>query len=556
MKLYFYCSSGSLLEYFTMNKIVCNDYLSRKNRKIINSLGLSSSKFLFLTNKKLLSEKRMTGFDKDFMEIPAILEISVSEEDAKLFPVIVLDDKGETAKDFIMLSDLSKSYTGIFVLGEISFTYVSRIIFENDNVRDDIYRPSQDLYFPEHLYTVVDNTFDEDCNVDLIMAAGEELDKKYDGLDVGAIVSKRNKFTSIVLNMILETKAWPFGLRHKANFDDITAGLLGITDKLDDITGGQYSRLKDEEYKDWILERINDPEDTSSLAVFLRVMIGQLIPLTTTSFAKADFDNVRNAVYEEVSKIYNDNQLRMLLNKVDAIEKLVYGSTDTSLEKMLADMPEQLHVLKALTFFLRAPQSALKLADGLATYRAEPDVCRYAWIMFSALNGIEPIPAEKKGLSHVMRIAETKAIELCPVEHMIRKVSEDNNLSGSFDLMIEEQVTAALVRKLLLSEEYINRIPDIIKAFAANRVLSKGFKEKKYKIIKNPFLGELPQSDYLSQLEVEDFIAKLQSLTKKSKVQYDVEKFLADYIEDEKTFDVLYKKDEDFWRRLYKYRDK
>ena len=49
MKYYLYCSSGTLLEYFTLNKIVCNDYLSMKNRKVISSLGLINSKFLFLT---------------------------------------------------------------------------------------------------------------------------------------------------------------------------------------------------------------------------------------------------------------------------------------------------------------------------------------------------------------------------------------------------------------------------------------------------------------------------------------------------------------------------
>lgn len=43
---------------------------------------------------------------------------------------------------------------------------------------------------------------------------------------------------------------------------------------------------------------------------------------------------------------------------------------------------------------------------------------------------------------------------------------------------------------------------------------------------------------------------------KLEKPQYDTEKFLADYIAEEKSFSALYKKDEDFWKRIYKNRNK
>ena len=75
-------------------------------------------------------------------------------------------------------------------------------------------------------------------------------------------------------------------------------------------------------------------------------------------------------------------------------------------------------------------------------------------------------------------------------------------------------------------------------------------------MIKNPFLVGIPAGDYIAQIEAEDVITKIQEAIKKAKPQYDTEKFLADYIAEEKSFSALYKKDEDFWKRIYKNRNK
>lgn len=556
MKLYFYCSSGSLLEYFTINKIVCNDYLSKKNRKVIPSLGLASSKFLFLTPQKLEQQCRMVGFEKDYTEIGAVLEISITEEDAKNIEVLVVDKEGVVAESYSKVSELPEEYLGIFVMGEISFSYVTSIIFDNDNAKDDIYRPSKDLYFPEHLYSVVDDSFIDVIDTDKLFETAKLLDERSVELDVVTSIIKRNKITAIVLNTILETKAWPFGTKHKANFDDITAQLLGVSEKLDDLTEGMYSKLKDEELIDEILQKIDSEDNVKSFALFFKSLISELIPMVSGTFAQEEFDAIKDKIMASLSDKYNEAQIREIENKLRLIEELVYGTSNIGLEKLLSELPEQYAVLKALIFFLRSPQSALKLADGLSVYKAEPDTCRYAWIMFSALNGIEPISAEKTGNAYIMNIAERKAMEMISVEHMIGALSTENIPEEKLVLTIEEQVSAELVRELLLSDEYADKISDLIKLFASNKVLAKGFKDKNYKMIKNPFTVKLPEGDYIAQTEAEDIVAKIQEAIKKAKPQYDTEKFLADYIADEKSFSVLYKKDEDFWKRIYKNRNK
>lgn len=556
MNLYFYCSSGSLLEYFTINKIVCNDYLSKKNRKVIPSLGLASSKYIFLTPRKLDQKTRMTGFENDYMEIGAVLELTISEQDATNIEAIVVDSEGVISEDYIKLSELPEEYLGVFIIGEISFTYVSSIIFDNDNAKDDIYRPSKDLYFPEHLYSVIDDSFTDTIDINKVMDAAKKIDEKNSDLDVVTTIIKRNKITSITLNTVLETKEWPFGQKHKANFDDITAQIIGIADKLDDITEGQYSKLKDDELKDDILLKLDDENNSDSLAPFFKALISELIPLVTSTFAQEEFDKVKDKVLANLANRYDEKQISDLTNKIQVIEDLVYGSSNIGLEKLLSELPQPYAVLRSLIFFLRSPLSALKLTDGLDVYKAEPDVCRYAWIMFAALNGIEPISAEKTGNAYLMQIAESKAMELVPNEHFVNSISAENKAEISVTPVIEEQVSAELVRELLLSDEYADKLPDFIKLFASNKVVSKGFKDKDYKMIKNPFLIKLPDSDYLSQVEADGVISKIQEAIKKAKPIYDTEKFLADHIRDEKTFANLYKKDEDFWKKLYRNRNK
>ena len=197
----------------------------------------------------------------------------------------------------------------------------------------------------------------------------------------------------------------------------------------------------------------------------------------------------------------------------------------------------------------------MKLTDGLNAYKAEPTARRYAWILFSALNGLEPIPAEKTGNAFLMRIAESNAMEKAPDKMMISFVSSENIPKNEFVPDIEEEVSADLVRNLILSDVYTEKVEDLIKLVSANAIYKKTFKEKDYKIIKNPFTA-FPNGDTVSVVEVEEYITKLQAAVKKSKAMYDTKKFLEDYIQDEKVFAGLYKKDKAFWKGIYKGRDK
>jgi len=556
MKLYFYCSSGSLLEYFTINKIVCNEYLSNKSRKVIHSLGLVSDKFLFLSPLKLSLEKRTAGFDKDYMELGTVIDLNISDEDAKSFPVLALDKEGKLSDDFVCLSNVPEGFLGVFVKGEISFTYINHIIFDNDNAKDDIYRPSKDLYFPEHLYSVIDDSFVDDIDVNVISDAGKSIDEKYKDLDIISEINKRNKITSIFLNTIIETKAWPFGAKHKANFDDITANIVGISEKLNELTDGKYSELKNEEYIDEILVKIDDDNDYSSMAPFFKSLVLELISLSTKTFSQKEFECVKNNVINTISTKYSDEQKNDIIKKIDVIEELVYGSSSHGLEKVLTELPHPYDVLKAMIFFLRSPLSPMKLSEGLNVYKAESHVCRYAWIMFAALNGLEPISAEKTGNEYLMRIAESKAMKLVPVDNGLNNISSVYELKTGFVPVIEEEVSSELVRETILSESYVSRIPELIKMFASNPVFKKGFKESNYKLISNPFINWHITNEYISLSEADDYISKLKNSLKKAQFQYNTAKFLDEYIRDEKVFMGLYKKDETFWKNVYKNRNK
>lgn len=557
MNLYLYCSSGTLLEYFTLNKIVCNDYLSMRNRKVIPSLGLASNKFLFLTPKKLQQSRRSIGFEQDFMEIPVVLELSISESDSTHWPVLAVDPEGNISGSVALLSDISESCIGVFVQGEISFSFVSRIIFDNDNAEDDIYRPSSDLYFPEHLYDIIDGSFSEDLDADAILAIAKHLNEEYENLDVCTAILKRIKATSITLNTILETREWPFGEKHTANFDAITMDILGLRDELNSLANGEEEKIRDAE-KDLILSQIKKGESSKSLAAFFQAFIRELIPISSATFSQSDFQAVIEKVLGQVADVYSEPENQFLEKTIKDIEDLVYGSSQDSLESRLDSMKETWGVLKALIFFLRSPKSSEKLTDGLTVYKAEPDVRRYAWIMFSALNGLEPISAEKKGNSYVMKISETMAMQQYPAENIVPIVSSTALIENAFAPTVEERLSAECVQAFLLSDAYSSYLPDLIKAFAKNRALSKGFKEKEYRLLKKPsnliegWMAAHSADENISPSELEKLITELQNHIKKSKVKYDSKRFIAEYIENKKVFASLYRKDEAFWKDAYK----
>ena len=251
MKLYFYGSSGSVLEYFTMNKIVCNAYLEKRNRKIIHSLGLVNDGFLFLTSKKLKHEARVFGFEQDIAEIPVAIEISIPDNDKANIPAIVLKADGKLDEQYGTME--SDEAIGYFIAGEIPYSYITAILLENEKIKDDLYKPSKDLFFPEHIYGLVDDSFTDEIDTALICSAGEEITKRFTDVQTVDTVSMRNKLSSIILNAVLETKGWPYGDRNIANFDDLTLNLLGLTDKADAETEGAYTALKDAGLKDGVL---------------------------------------------------------------------------------------------------------------------------------------------------------------------------------------------------------------------------------------------------------------------------------------------------------------
>ena len=556
MKLYLYCSSGSLLEYFTINKIVCNDYLTRRNRKVIHSLGLVSDKFLFFSKHRLLAEKRVYGFEKDYMEIPAIIEVSVSEDDAKNIPVLFVDGEGKAAEEYGILADWKEEYNGFFIKGELPFSYVSRILFDNDNAKDDIYRPSKDLYFPEHLYDVVDDTFSEDMDLEIVNAAGKAIDEKYAEADVASIISNRNKVVSIVLNIITETKEWSFGKTYKANFDDISAELLQIADRLDEITEGLYSKTKGEEVQDHVLRALLKSEKAELTTEFFKLLIEALIPLTTDSFSQKEYEAIEDKVLSALKEKYEKDEIKELTKKLKDIKNLVYGSSTIGLEKMLSQMTGSFEVLQALTFFLRSPKSGMKLSDGLSVYKLSPAGRRYAWVLFSALNGIEPIPADKKGAAQLINAAEVKSFECYPDPDMVQNVSSEHKPEESFVPAIEEEVTPEVVREYLMSPECVSKLDMIIESFSNNKVLAKGFKVKNYVLLANPLTGELPKEECLPYTELEKIVKDLQAYLTTAPSTYDKQKFIKDYIEDSRKFRTMYAKAEGFWKKIYSARDK
>lgn len=555
MKYYLYCSSGTLLEYFTLNKIVCNDYLSMKNRKVISSLGLINSKFLFLTAKKLCAEKRSWGFQDDYTEIPTVVEVTVSDRDASAFPVLAVRCDGTVSDSFSSVSDIPHNSLGFFVKAEISSSFVSKILFENENAKDDIYRPSDDLYFPEHLYGIVDEEFSEDIDTELLLKANRQIADRYSALNVSDIILRRTKVTAITMNTVFETRKWPFGKNYYGNCDSVTMSALDRSGELNNLKDRDGKAVKPK--KDAVLYIIQKGNRSKSReALFFYEFIKSLIPLYSTNFSRPDFHTVADLTLTKVSDAFPE--ICDLRDLICDIENLVYGTSAISLETLIGKIPDNQSVIKALVFFLRSPNSGEKLNNGLLTYGAEADVCRYAWIMFSALNGIEPISAEKKGNGYIMKKSEEYALKCYPSEDTVSVVSSLGDNTDKFIPVIEEKLTAKTVRAYLLSAEYRRNIPVLVKKFSKNKKLSAMADIEKYELnyevyafMKN-LVSKNAKHGAISRNEFEKISKYLDTLLKKPKFKFDSDKFFSDCIANKSKFDILYKADEKFWEEEYK----
>ena len=549
MKLYFYGSSGSVLEYFTMNKIVCNAYLEKRNRKIIHSLGLVNDGFLFLTSKKLKHEARVFGFEQDIAEIPVAIEISIPDNDKANIPAIVLKADGKLDEQYGTME--SDEAIGYFIAGEIPYSYITAILLENEKIKDDLYKPSKDLFFPEHIYGLVDDSFTDEIDTALICSAGEEITKRFTDVQTVDTVSMRNKLSSIILNAVLETKGWPYGDRNIANFDDLTLNLLGLTDKADAETEGAYTALKDAGLKDGVLaDWIKGTKESGEVGILFNELIAQLMKRNLTAFAQDEFDDVMKSVWENCA--FDEEKKNTLQAKIDQIKGLVYGNSGTGLDNLVASFDDGYRVLQGLVFFLRCPMNSIKLADGLEVYKVNPEARRYAWILFAALNGVEKVLAEKTSNEFVMNIAEAYAMEKCQNQYMINKPSSERQFDRAFKLVMEEIVSPEEIRELLMSEGYADKLQKLIKGFFENKMLSKGFKERDFQKIANPFTGVVPTEEYVTMQSADSIIKQLSAALKKARAVYDEAAFLDTFIRDQKKFSDLYSKDAEFWKAVYK----
>ncbi len=550
MTLYFFCSSSSMLEYLTMNKIVCNKYLEIKARKIVESLGLLSGSFLFLTQKKLRHEDRIYGFGQDSSEFPIAVEITIPEKDLDSIPVIALSSDGTFAEQFGTLKDKTDSL-GFFIAGEIPYSYISAILFEDSSKEDDLYKPSKDLYFPEHMYGIMDQSFVETIDTGIVATAGKAIDKKYVELQVSDIVSARNKISSIILNTVLETKEWPYGERHIANFDDLTLELTGLRDIADAETAGLYSAFCKSELKDAVLnDWLKGNKDSGEIGLFFKELIEQLIKKNSTVFSQKEFDEVLNLIW--ASGAFDAEARKQIEAEIVRIEGVVYGNSGIGLDNLMISFKDGLKVLQGLVFFLRNPLSSVNLADSLKVYKVNSEARRYAWVMFAALNGVERVLADKTGNEYVMSVAESYALSKCQNQYMINKSASDKKYERTLKLVMEEVVSSDEIREFILSDEYAGRLQSFAKSFLANKSISKGIKEKEYQKIANPFTGVVPADEYLTFEAADAVLKQISFAMKKARQVYDTKAILDNFVRNRNKFTELFNKDTEFWKTIYK----
>ena len=154
-RFFVYCNANQAYEALTYNDIRCSELKGDTFR--VATLSFLSNNYVFLSAEKISEADRFYGISESDNQYPVSFEISVSDgyEINGLF--LVNDGAGQYT--FVQkpqpISDFGKieNCIGVFVYGHIPFSFVSRVIFENEENKERFIKPGAELWFPEELFS-------------------------------------------------------------------------------------------------------------------------------------------------------------------------------------------------------------------------------------------------------------------------------------------------------------------------------------------------------------------------------------------------------------------
>ena len=551
MKLFFYSSSNAVRDMLSLNMI--GSYaLSQKERA--KTIGFLANTSLFLTHKKLNSEKMNYGLDSDlaFGESAVVIELTITDDISKEIPVILVNSIG---KDFAPKAGCLNEYDeqttiGAFWKGFIPMSFVTGIYFENRESMLDFYRPSPDLWYPECLYKIINTEeFKEDLDVSKIVPYDGEEDLKA----VTQAATKYIKCRAILYYAINATSKWKYG-KHILNIDPVLVDMLQIdTSVVKDLAG--------EEFHSIVLQAPDDVLSFSKEDGLYKLCIAMLEELmkatVSTVMDEAYFDDFSESLYKKLADEQLSEKFISDCKKAAIVIKEGVLSNNDEYEKSF-DKLRYASPYAALALVLKNPHYEDNFLASLDAYDVPQDIARIAQIYFAAINGLNFLCGDYKNNLYINRRVEEIALSKLDDVNIPKVVySEEKYISlfeekyissmKKFEISYKMAITSEEIRLFLLTEEgrKLIKLSTIQKAYGKKKICD----WNRYKYFE--VCHEIKKGDRISVEVMDKFIksAKYSNFYK-----YDIDLFCTEMIENKDSFKKLYDTKPDIWMDIYKNR--
>lgn len=555
MKLYLHANTDQIYSALTNNSIT--SYANTIENLQHKTLSFMSDNFIFLSKTILPAAYRQ--WKTDDVYFPVTVELDFSGVDTiPGFVVAVSDGEAKVDENISNLKDAPQDMEGAFVCGEIPFTCVSAIIFENMENQVRFRKPSPDLWFPEELYKIVESDEAEPAlSIDKVLELSQKVEERISDEDkkkIASIINKRNRFKGLCYFATRETTDWQTE-NVKSNVDAYIVNLLddksGENGTLFKAVNNKLAALKESGY------------DVSNL-----VESGEIDEILMKADSQTSLDK---KILEVVIKTYYDfglNEVSVSRESIEGIRGQVLSGTD---------YPDGSVAFNVISEFLQSsamnPQKALDKLDGHPVCKALMKFLdssdndgfmrygcedlnqyerRYAYMMFGALKGMCFVERELKSNVAFEHRLEELAVKKFPCEMMISSVPAyaGNHATYGIDVSCVYWMGKNATLAILSDVANLDKVKAVYELIATD----KAFKVEKLECFECPceFILRDGPSD-ADEIKVEfNTVDELKKVIKDTKlineyikkhpmsIQYDL--FLKKYIQDDKWYSALFAK--------------
>ena len=555
MKLYLSANTDQVYSALTNNSIT--SFANTIETLQHKTVSFMSDNFIFLTKTLLPIGHRQ--WKTDDIYFPVSVEVDFTGVDVVPCHVVSLVEGKPTIADSITnLKEAPEDILGAFVCGEIPLSFISAILFENEENQLRFKKPSPDLWFPEELYKII-----ETDEADAVIAIDDivELSKKVDELisdedkvKVSSTINKRNRYKSLCYFALRETNDWPTD-NFKSNIDAYLINVLddkqgekgvlyqSINEKLNALKESGYDVpvFSDAKETDEILLKANSQSSLDRKILDVVIKMYYNFGKDDITISRESIEDIRKLVLSESD--YGDG------NKAFDVISEFLNSSDMNPQKPLDKLSAH-PVCKALMKFLDSSDN-----DGFMKYGCE-DLNqyerRYAYMMFGALKGMRFVEREFKSNIPFEHRLEELALKKFPCELMICTVPiyAGENKTYGIEINCSYWMGKNATLAILSDEENLEKVKAVYDLIAKD----KAFKVDKLECFEKPcnvILCAGFEDENAIKIEV-DTVEKLKKIIKDTKtineytkkhpmsIRYDV--FLKKYIQDDKWYSALFEK--------------